>query len=140
MNSISIECESDDYSSSSSFSSSSSSSSKEVLKSRLRHMHYLLKEKDQEIGNLKRINHKIITRFKIVENNFKNESCSICLEAKGDKIVTYCGHLFHDKCLTKWGKKKGCPVCKGNTDTNLFKIKTKPITKIVGYENSVKID
>jgi len=96
-----------------------------------------LHKKHQQV---KKVNHKIITRFNIVENNFKNESCGICLETKGDKIVTYCGHLFHDICLKQWGKKKGCPMCRGKCETSLFKIAAKPITKVVGYKNELKIE
>ena len=114
------------------------------LPNRLKKENKKLKEENEKLykkyNQLKKNNHKLITRFKIIENNFKDASCSICLEVKGEKVVTYCGHLFHEDCLKQWGKKNNCPVCRGNCETNLFKVSSKPITKVVGYVNELKIE
>jgi hypothetical protein len=51
----------------------------------------------------------------------KQSSCSICFEdfktAQRIKILTVCGHEYHDSCIDKWlENEKRCPVCNKNED------------------------
>lgn len=45
-----------------------------------------------------------------------SEQCMICLEPRGSepvRVVVFCGHKFHSKCLLEWAKVKCfCPMCK----------------------------
>lgn len=66
----------------------------------------------------------IVERYKIIDN-FKNESCSICLEVSGEKIVTDCGHTFHKECLSKV-RNKLCPMCRNTISYNLFTFNSNP--------------
>lgn len=53
-----------------------------------------------------------------------NIICIICVEdlTNGSSLVARCGHMFHDKCLKSWMKKKPeCPECSGDLE-NLIKI------------------
>ena len=51
----------------------------------------------------------------IVEKEFENNECIICLEKmiKGEHIkILNCGHIYHEKCINEWYKKvKECPIC-----------------------------
>lgn len=44
-------------------------------------------------------------------------SCSICLGAAKEPVVTKCGHLYCWSCLDSWLQRaeQQCPVCKGQT-------------------------
>lgn len=74
--------------------------------------------------NKQRVNN-IVEKFKVIDN-FKNESCSICLEVSGEKIVTDCGHTFHKECLSKV-RNDSCPMCRSKISYNLFKFNSNPI-------------
>ena len=51
-------------------------------------------------------------------NVVQETDCSICLEhaiTDEDDLMTlpFCGHTFHEKCITKWFiKQKNCPICR----------------------------
>jgi len=53
----------------------------------------------------------------IIDKNFENNECIICLEAMliDDKVrILKCGHMYHYECINKWIYKKGelnCPIC-----------------------------
>jgi len=61
----------------------------------------------------------IVEKFKIIENSFNKEKCSICLEVTGKKVVTNCRHVFHKECLDKCHSEE-CPMCRENIDLYLF--------------------
>ena len=68
---------------------------------------------------------KIVEKFKILDK-FKNESCSICLEVSGEKMVTDCGHTFHKQCLSKV-RNDLCPMCRNKVSYELFTFNSNPI-------------
>lgn len=44
--------------------------------------------------------------------HLKSDKCTICLEHVNN-IPLVCGHVFHNKCITKWlDKHKTCPNCR----------------------------
>ena len=51
----------------------------------------------------------------VIDKNFENNECIICLEKmiKGEHIkILNCGHIYHEKCINEWYKKvKECPIC-----------------------------
>ena len=51
----------------------------------------------------------------IVDKEFENNECIICLEEMiiGEKIkILECGHIYHHNCINDWFKRvKECPVC-----------------------------
>ena len=53
----------------------------------------------------------------IIDKNFENNECIICLEPMiiNDKVkILECGHMYHYDCINKWIEKKGeinCPLC-----------------------------
>jgi len=53
----------------------------------------------------------------IINKNFENNECIICLEPMlvNDKVkILECGHMYHYDCINKWIEKKGkinCPLC-----------------------------
>ena len=53
----------------------------------------------------------------IIDKNFENNECIICLEpmVMNDKVkILECGHMYHYDCINKWIEKKGeinCPLC-----------------------------
>jgi len=53
----------------------------------------------------------------IINKNFENNECIICLESMiiNDKVrILECGHMYHYNCINKWIEKKGkinCPLC-----------------------------
>lgn len=54
---------------------------------------------------------------KSVNQDLKDETCSICLEKYKNKSIVVkpndCNHLFHVKCLEQWfNHKSTCPVCR----------------------------
>ena len=67
---------------------------------------------------------KNLKRFKMNKEHSKQKTdgeiefpaCSICLieEKEGDEcILVPCGHIFHDKCVTKWFEVNcKCPLCR----------------------------
>ncbi len=44
--------------------------------------------------------------------------CSICWDsfcATGERVLTPCGHPFHEECLARWGRlNRTCPYCRGD--------------------------
>lgn len=64
-------------------------------------------------------------KFKALSKKLKsdNKECSICLndfEKNDDVSITTCKHIFHNTCITEWGKykmsdeetKTECPICR----------------------------
>jgi hypothetical protein len=53
--------------------------------------------------------------YTIVDKEFENNECIICLEEmiKGEKIkILECGHIYHYNCINDWFKRvKECPIC-----------------------------
>ena len=53
----------------------------------------------------------------VINKNFENNECIICLEPMiiNDKVkILDCGHMYHYDCINKWIEKKGeinCPLC-----------------------------
>ena len=53
----------------------------------------------------------------VIDKNFENNECIICLEPMiiNDKVkILECGHMYHYDCINKWIEKKGeinCPLC-----------------------------
>jgi hypothetical protein len=53
----------------------------------------------------------------VIDKNFENNECIICLEDMlvDDKVkILDCGHMYHYKCIDDWIKKKkelNCPIC-----------------------------
>ena len=53
----------------------------------------------------------------VINKNFENNECIICLEPMvvNDKVkILECGHMYHYDCINKWIEKKGeinCPLC-----------------------------
>ena len=53
----------------------------------------------------------------VINKNFENNECIICLEQMlvDDKVkILDCGHMYHYKCIDDWIKKKkeqNCPIC-----------------------------
>ena len=51
-----------------------------------------------------------------IEEDKGRRECSICMEderrANSFRVVTNCGHYFHESCLTEWRVVKNeCPYC-----------------------------
>jgi hypothetical protein len=71
-------------------------------------------------------------------DKYDQKTCTICfnefadqraIQESGKLIKTKCGHIFHEKCLNNWLKKKNnCPLCK----------KTDPIVIVQGVFNKIK--
>ncbi len=61
--------------------------------------------------------------------NYKNETCSICLDHyhKNDRVGTLsCGHTFHEDCIRSWfAQQKTCPLCRA-TNVIVAKIESAP--------------
>ena len=54
-------------------------------------------------------------------------SCSVCTEvltSNCEITSTYCGHVFHTNCITKWiAQKQNCPQCRTRcTDNGIHRI------------------
>mgnify|MGYP001202776904 FL=1 len=53
----------------------------------------------------------------VINKNFENNECIICLEPMviNDKVkILECGHMYHYDCINKWIEKKkeiNCPLC-----------------------------
>jgi len=51
----------------------------------------------------------------ILNKNFENNECIICLDNMivGNNLKTLnCGHIYHYECINKWNNiKKTCPIC-----------------------------
>ena len=53
----------------------------------------------------------------VIDKNFENNECIICLEPMviNDKVkILECGHMYHYDCINKWIEKKkeiNCPLC-----------------------------
>ena len=71
------------------------------------------KKQDIVENNINNINN--INEYTILNKEFENNECIICLEKMiiGDKIkILGCGHIYHYKCIDEWFKrKKECPLC-----------------------------
>lgn len=71
----------------------------------------LFKKKQHIVEN----NINNINEYTILDKEFENNECIICLEnmIKGDKIkILRCGHIYHYKCIDEWFKRKReCPLC-----------------------------
>jgi len=56
-----------------------------------------------------------IIDYIILEKDFNNNECIICLESmiKGERVkILGCGHMYHYDCIMEWFKrKKECPLC-----------------------------
>ena len=56
-----------------------------------------------------------VREYTILEKNFENNECIICLEymIKGDRVkILECGHMYHYDCIIEWFKRKReCPLC-----------------------------
>lgn len=67
---------------------------------------------NQNINQNKEINDYII-----LNKNFENNECIICLDPMiiNDKVkILNCGHMYHLKCINDWIDKKkevNCPLC-----------------------------
>lgn len=49
----------------------------------------------------------------VLEEEAKNNKCSVCIGENEVKIKTSCGHYFCDTCLKTWMEKKiSCPMCR----------------------------
>jgi len=53
----------------------------------------------------------------VINKNFENNECIICLEPMivNNKVrILRCGHIYHYDCINQWIEKKGeinCPLC-----------------------------
>ena len=53
----------------------------------------------------------------VIDKNFENNECIICLEQMlvDHKVkILDCGHMYHYRCIDEWIKKKkeiNCPLC-----------------------------
>ena len=72
---------------------------------------------ERAINNLKKIE---INEQNI--NEFKEQTCNVCLENFNAGQITMkldCGHYFHEKCITHWLKMRNtCPVCRHELESN----------------------
>ena len=72
---------------------------------------------ERAINNLKKIE---INDQNI--NEFKEQTCNVCLENFNAGQITMkldCGHYFHEKCITHWLKMRNtCPVCRHELESN----------------------
>jgi hypothetical protein len=68
-------------------------------------------------------------KFNSLNEDLKNDNkeCSICLvdfHRNDDISITNCNHIFHNTCITEWGKykisseetKTECPMCRTKID------------------------
>jgi hypothetical protein len=62
-------------------------------------------------------NNKLDNNVIILNKNFENNECIICLEPMivNNKVkILRCGHIYHYDCINQWIEKKGeinCPLC-----------------------------
>ena len=74
-----------------------------------------------EYTNEKNQNIKLDLSNKILLENIKGESCTICISdfEKGEKITELeCKHILHTECISEWVKYKSeCPVCRSFVKT-----------------------
>ena len=62
-------------------------------------------------------NDNLIKDHIILDKEFENNECIICLEPMviNDKVkILECGHMYHYDCINKWIEKKkeiNCPLC-----------------------------
>ena len=72
---------------------------------------------ERAINNLKKIE---INDQNI--NEFKEQTCNVCLENFNAGQITMkldCGHYFHEKCIIHWLKMRNtCPVCRHELESN----------------------
>ena len=75
--------------------------------------HYKTQEKKPNI--------KLCIEGCIVNNDMKDENCTICVTKYqiGENITELtCKHIFHTECISEWVKYKSeCPVCRQSIDT-----------------------
>ena len=73
---------------------------------------FMRKSNNQNVNQKKEINDHII-----LNKNFENNECIICLEPMviNDKVkILNCSHMYHLDCINKWFNKKkeiNCPLC-----------------------------
>ena len=69
-----------------------------------------------EYGRERLIKNKL-EKYKVNEK-FKEEECSICLDSyMEDEMIIYleCGHYYHNECSKQWFKEgKNCPLCRAS--------------------------
>ena len=69
-----------------------------------------------ECGRERLIKNKL-EKYKVNEK-FKEEECSICLDSyMEDEMIIYleCGHYYHNECSKQWFKEgKNCPLCRAS--------------------------
>ena len=56
-----------------------------------------------------------ICLYSDLEENKKDDNCSICFEKLSDDIlgITKCNHIYHHKCISEWIiNNKSCPLCR----------------------------
>lgn len=71
--------------------------------------------KGQKCGIKPRTGNKCHKHSEKIKGSEKGE-CTICLES-GNNLISVCSnnHLFHVKCIKKWGKlNDNCPICREN--------------------------
>ena len=75
--------------------------------------HYKTQEKKPNI--------KLCIEGYILNNDMKDENCTICVTKYqiGENIIELnCKHIFHIECISEWVKYKSeCPVCRQSIDT-----------------------
>ena len=65
----------------------------------------------------KKTDKKSDKEYIVIDKNFENNECIICLESMiiNDKVrILECGHMYHYDCINKWIEKKkeiNCPLC-----------------------------
>jgi hypothetical protein len=72
----------------------------------------------------------------LTEKKYEADICPICLEEYNEekRIVTKCGHVFHDECLNQWieaSSNYSCPYCKEIVSSNFNAIFTDEINNIL---------
>jgi len=63
--------------------------------------------------------------------------CAICMEGFTDsqyKVMTYCSHLYHRRCIAKWKcRHSNCPCCRSPVDKYLHYPPTAPCWRRLLY-------
>ena len=76
-----------------------------------------IKLNNKEIKEIKEKDKEKPKDYIIIDRDFENNECVICLEGMviNNKVkILRCGHIYHYKCINDWIKKKGeinCPLC-----------------------------
>lgn len=71
-----------------------------------------------------------------VPDNKDCETCPICLLAiVNDKVITCCGHIFHDSCLDIWYKTHStCPICRRKSRQEIPVLKSDGLSFFESFE------